>query len=242
MKFSFGLDADYQRGKRAYAGVILHVDLTTREFWVDRPPESFYRTLVGGRGFILHYLLTQTPARIDPLGRENLLIFAPGLLTGTVLPGTGRHAVGARSPLTGALASSEAGGWFGHELKRAGLDALVVHGKAVTPVYLWIKDGEIDIRAADHLWGRLTSATQEAIRSELGDEAIRVAQIGPAGEHLVRYAAIMHDVNRAAGRSGLGAVMGSKNLKAVAARGSALVGLADRDRLKDTLKWITSTY
>ena len=241
-KFSFGYEDAYKLGKRAYAGLILHVDLGTQEFWVDRPPESFYRFLVGGRGFILHYLLSQTSEGIDPLGAQNLLIFAPGLLTGTVLPGTGRHAVGAKSPLTGALASSEAGGWFGHELKRAGLDALVVHGKSETPVYLWIKDGEIEIRAADHLWGKLTAETQEAIRTELGNDKIRIAQIGPAGENLVRYAAVMHDVNRAAGRSGLGAVMGSKNLKAVAARGSTQVGLSDKGKLKDTLKWITSTY
>lgn len=241
-RFSFGYDPEFKAGKRAYTRVILHVDLTNQEFWVDRPEESFYRSLVGGRGFILHYLLSQTPKGTDPLGPENLLIFATGLLTGTVLPGTGRHAVGAKSPLTGALASSEAGGWFGHELKRAGLDALVVHGKSETPAYLWIKDGEVEIRPADHLWGQLTADTQEKIRAELGDDKIRIAQIGPAGENLVRYAAVMHDINRAAGRSGLGAVMGSKNLKAVAARGSALVGLADKSKLKDTLKWITSTY
>ncbi|MCJ7701672.1 MAG: hypothetical protein MUO62_08830, partial [Anaerolineales bacterium] len=148
----------------------------------------------------------------------------------------------AKSPLTGALASSEAGGWFGHELKRAGLDALVVHGKSEKPVYLWVKNGEIEIRPANHLWGKLTADTQGKIQAELEDEKIRIAQIGPAGENLVRYAAVMHDVNRAAGRSGLGAVMGSKNLKAVAARGSARIGLAAKDKFKDTLKWITSTY
>lgn len=241
-KYSFGYDPEFKTGKRAYAGGILHVDLTNQEFWVDRPEESFYRTMIGGRGFILHYLLSQTPEGVDPLGPENLLIFATGLLTGTVLPGTGRHAIGAKSPLSGALASSEAGGWFGHELKRAGLDALVVHGKSETPVYLWIKDGEVEICPADHLWGRLTADTQAQIHAELEDDKIRVAQIGPAGENLVRYAAVMHDVNRAAGRSGLGAVMGSKNLKAVAARGSAMVGLVDKTRLKSTLKWITSTF
>ncbi len=240
--FNFGYDEAYKQGKRAYAGVVLHVDLAKQEFWVDRPKESFYRTLLGGRGFILHYLLTQTPAGIDPLDPENLLIFAPGLLSGTVLPGTGRHAVGAKSPLTGALASAEAGGWFGHELKRAGVDALVVHGKSETPVYLWVKDGAVEIRPADHLWGQLTGDTQDQIQTELEDDKIRIAQIGPAGEKLVRYAAVMHDVNRAAGRSGLGAVMGSKNLKAVAARGSVRVGLADKAKLSDTLKWITGGY
>ncbi len=241
-KYTFDIDSDYKKGNRAYSGVILHVDLTTQNFWVDRPVDSFYRQLVGGRGFILHYLLSQTPQGVDPLGPENLLIFAPGLLTGTILPGTGRHAVGAKSPLTGALASAEAGGWFGHELKRAGLDALVIHGKSKTPIYLWIKDGKVEIRPADHLWGQLTAETQEQIHAELDDDKIRIAQIGPAGENLVRYAAVMHDVNRAAGRSGLGAVMGSKNLKAVAARGTARVGLADKSKMSETLKWITGGY
>jgi aldehyde:ferredoxin oxidoreductase len=233
---------DFLAGKSACTGKILHIDLSESRFWLDEPPESFYRALIGGRGFILHYLLTQTPAGADPLGPENLLVFAAGLLTGTILPGSGRHAVGAKSPLTGALASGEAGGWWGHELKRAGFDALVVHGRAPQPVYLWIKDGAVEMRPAAHLWGLLTAEAQLQLRAELGDPAIRVAQIGPAGENLVRYASIMHDVNRAAGRSGLGAVMGSKNLKAVAVRGSKTVGLADKQRLKSTLAWITSGY
>lgn len=240
--FSFGYLPPFEEGRQAYTGQILHVDLTNRKFWVDQPDGNFYRSLIGGRGFILHTLLTHTSARVDPLGPENLLIFAAGLLTGTILPGTGRHAVGAKSPLTGALASSEAGGWFGHELKRAGLDALVIHGKAPKPVYLWIKDGTIEIRPADHLWGGLTAEVQTKIQDELEDDDIRIAQIGPAGENLVRYASIMHDVNRAAGRSGLGAVMGSKCLKAVAVRGRKRVGVANREKLNVTLKWITSTY
>jgi aldehyde:ferredoxin oxidoreductase len=241
-KFDYEIDVDYKKGKRAYSRLILHVDLSKADFWVEHPEESFYRQLVGGRGFILHYLLSQTPAGIDPLGPENLLIFAPGILTGTVLPGTGRHAVGAKSPLTGALASAEAGGWFGHELKRAGLDALVIHGKADNPVYLWIKDGQAELRPANHLWGQKTGETQEQIQAELEDPKIRIAQIGPAGENLVKYAAVMHDVNRAAGRSGLGAVMGSKNLKAVAVRGTSRVGLVDKSKLSETIKWINGGY
>ena len=240
--FSFGYLAEFENGKRPYTGQILHINLTTRACWLDQPAEGFYRSLIGGRGFILHYLLTQTEPGIDPLSPENLLIFAPGILTGTVLPGTGRHAVGAKSPLTGALASSEAGGWFGHEIKRAGLDALIIHGKALEPVYLWINDGVLEVRSADHLWGGLTADVQAKIRNELEDEQIRIAQIGPAGENLVRYANIMHDVNRAAGRSGLGAVMGSKNLKAVAVRGGKRISVANREKLKETLKWMTTTY
>jgi len=240
--FNVEFDTEFANAKRAYTGKILHIDLTNERFWVDEPDDSFYRFLIGGRGFILHYLLQDMPAKVDPLGPKNLLIFACGLLSGTILPGTGRHAVGAKSPLTGALAASEAGGWWGHELKRAGFDALVIHGQAKKPVYLWINAGHVEIRPADHLWGKLTADTQDQIHQELGDENIRVAQIGPAGENLVRFAAVMHDINRAAGRSGLGAVMGSKNLKAVAVRGTKLVGLADKSALKETLKWITSTY
>jgi aldehyde:ferredoxin oxidoreductase len=232
----------FQAGQSAYTGKILRVDLTDGKIWHDEPDPGFYRKLIGGRGFILHYLLSEMAAGTDPLSPGNLLIFAAGLLTGTVLPGTGRHAVGAKSPLTGALASSEAGGWWGRELKRAGFDAVVISGQASRPVFLAIIDGKVSIREADHLWGKLTADVEGLIRQDLEDEMVRIAQIGPAGENQVLYAAIMHDVNRAAGRSGLGAVMGSKNLKAVAVRGSQRIGLADKGQLKDTLKWITSTY
>ena len=240
--FSAQPDDLFINKQRAYTGQILRVDLGTGEMWVDRPDDSFYRMFIGGRNVILHYLLKEMPANADPLGEENLLIFAPGLMTGTILPGAGRHAVGAKSPLTDALASSEAGGWWGAELKRAGFDALIIKGKATSPVYLWIKDGKVEIRDAGNLWGKLTADAEDAIRQELDDERIRVAQIGPAGENLVRYACIMHDTSRAAGRSGLGAVMGSKNLKAVAVRGSWSVGVADLDRIKPVQKWIFDQY
>lgn len=226
----------------SYTGRILNINLTNENIWVDEPSDEFYRKYIGGRGMILYYLLSVMPAGVDPLGSDNLLIFASGILTGTVLPGTGRHAVGAKSPLTGALASSEAGGWWGTELKKAGFDAIIIHGKASQPVYLWIKNGRVEIYPAMGLWGLKTGETQQEIRKEFGDEKIRVAQIGPAGENLVRYAAIMHDINRAAGRSGLGAVMGSKNLKAIAVRGTLPIGLADRSRMDKTMRWITGGY
>lgn len=229
-------------GKSSWTGQILKVDLSSRQMRVDRLGEDFYRRYLGGRGVILYYLLNETPSGIDAFAVENLLIFAPGILTGTVLPGSGRHAVGAKSPLTGALASGEAGGFWGAELKRAGYDAIVISGKSETPVYLWIYDGKVEICDASHLWGKLTADAQDIIRAELGDKNIRTALIGPAGENLVRFASVMHDVNRAAGRSGLGAVMGSKNLKAVAVRGSMNVGLADKAALDETLKWILGGY
>jgi aldehyde:ferredoxin oxidoreductase len=223
-------------------GRILHVDLTRGETRVEHPPEEFYRLLVGGRAVIAYLLLRDLPRGADALGPDNLLIFAPGIMQGTNFPGAGRHAVGGKSPLTGALGSSEVGGWWGHEFKRTGFDALVIRGRAESPVYLWIRDGEVEIRPADHLWGMATAPAQAAIREELGDERARVAQIGPAGENLVRYAAVMHDVNRAAGRNGLGALMGSKHLKAVAVRGTQTVSIADRARTTAIARWFAESY
>jgi aldehyde:ferredoxin oxidoreductase len=240
--FASSPSREFLSGKSAYTGRILRLNLTTGEIWTDEPEDAFYRKFVGGRNIILHYLLTFMPAEADPLGPDNLLIFAPGLLTGTALPGAGRHAIGGKSPLTGALGSSEAGGWWGAELKRAGFDALVIQGKAETPVYLWITDGTVEIRDATSLWGQLTADVQKHLQHELGDEKIRVAQIGPAGENLVRFASVMHDINRAAGRSGLGAVMGSKNLKAIAVRGNYSVGLADKKRMATVQKWVNENY
>ncbi|MGQ9767290.1 MAG: aldehyde ferredoxin oxidoreductase family protein [Anaerolineae bacterium] len=223
-------------------GKILHVDLTHNKIWVETPPEDLYLKLVGGRGLVAYLLLRDMPARADPLGPDNLLIFAPGILQGSNLPGSGRHGVGGKSPLTGGLGSSEAGGWWGHEFKRAGFDALVVRGRAAEPVFLWIHDGQAEIRPAGHLWGRDTASVQAALRADLGDERIRVAQCGIAGERLVRYAAVMHDVNRAAGRNGLGAVMGSKNLKAVAVRGTLNLPVAERKRVLSVARWLGENY
>jgi aldehyde:ferredoxin oxidoreductase len=223
-------------------GRILHVDLNTGEHYVERPPEAFYRLLVGGRAMVAYFLLRDLPPGTDPFDPANPLIFAPGIMQGTNLPGAGRHGVGGKSPLTGAIASSEAGGWWGHEFKRTGYDALVIHGRAAAPVYLWIKDQEVAIRPAGHLWGQLTHPVEVAIRAEVADVRARVAQIGPAGENRVLYAAIMHDVNRAAGRNGLGALMGSKNLKAVAVRGTTAVPIADRRPVTATAKWLGANY
>ncbi len=223
-------------------GKILHVNLTTGETHIEQPGDDFYRLLIGGRAVVAYLLLRDLPAQTDPLSPDNLLIFAPGVMQGTNLPGAGRHGVGGKSPLTGAIASSEAGGWWGHEFKRTGFDALVIRGWAKSPVYLWIHDDQVEIHPADHLWGMLTAPAQEAIRNELGDKRIRVAQIGPAGENKVLYSAIMHDVNRAAGRNGLGALMGSKNLKAVAVRGTINVPVAVRPQVTGVAKWLGANY
>jgi aldehyde:ferredoxin oxidoreductase len=239
--FTTPYEAEKRLKKNSINGRILRVDLSSGKLWIEQPGEQFYRKYIGGRGVILYYLLKELTPKIDPFSSENLLIFASGVLTGTI-PGGGRHAVGCKSPLTGALASGEAGGWWGVELKRAGFDAIVIQGKALQPVYLWIKDGTVEIRDAAHLWGKPTADTEEAIRNELGDEKIRVAQIGPGGENLVRFACIVHDRSRAAGRSGAGAVMGSKNLKAIALRGSSALGVADRQVIAPVVRWINSNY
>ena len=223
-------------------GKILRVNLTTGDIGVDEPDEDFYRTYFGGWGMVAYYLLKEVPPGTDPLSPENKLIFALGPLTGTALAGASRNAVGAKSPLTGLFGEADVGGWWNAELKRAGYDGIIVEGRAAKPVYLWVKDGEAEIRDATHLWGKTTADSQKAIREELGDDRIRTAQIGPAGENLVRYACVINDLKHSAGRTGMGAVMGSKNLKAVACRGSKLPPLADRAAVTEVTKWFGKNY
>ena len=223
-------------------GKFLHVDLNTGKHWLEQPSDELFLKLVGGRALVAYLLLRDLPPGSDPLGPDNLLIFAPGILQGSNLPGSGRHGVGAKSPLTGAIASSEVGGWWGHEFKRSGFDALIVHGRAERPVYLWISDGEVEIRQAGHLWGRDTAEVEKTLREELRDDKLRVAQCGVAGENQVLFANIIHDITRAAGRGGLGAVMGGKNLKAVAVRGTQRLPVADRKRLATVAKRFGETY
>ena len=169
-----------------YHNKILRVDLSTGEIGVDEPGEHFYRAYYGGWNVIAHYLLTETEPDIDPLGPDNLLIFAPGILTGVPVGGGGRNAVGAKSPLTGGFGAAEVGGFWGAELRRAGWDAIVIKGASDKPVYLWIQDDKVEIRDAAHLWGKPTADVQEAIQEELGDKRICVTQTGVAGENLVR--------------------------------------------------------
>ena len=225
----------------AYWNKILHVDLTKGETWIEEPGDAFYRRYGGGRGYIAHYLLKHVPQGADPLGPENIIVFAPGVLTGSPVPGAGRHSVGAKSPLTGGFGEAESGGYWGAEVKRAGWDAIVVHGASETPVYLWINQDEVEIRDASQLWGKVTGDVEEQIREELDDRLIRVAQCGPAGENLVRFACVANDLHEMAGRTGLGAVMGSKKLKAIAVRGKTAVPVADKDELKSTAKWVAKT-
>lgn len=227
--------------RTGYWNKILHVDLTAGTTRIEEPGDAFFRLYGGGRGLIGHYLLKYVPTNADPLGPDNVLIFAPGVLTGAPVPGAGRHSVGAKSPLSGGFGESEAGGFWGAELKRAGWDAIVVHGAASKPVYLWINDDTVEVRDAAHLWGKITGDVEGILKEEIGDPRVRVAQIGPAGENLVRFGNIANDLNEFAGRSGMGAVMGSKKLKAVVVRGRTPVKIADQPALLGISKWVSST-
>jgi len=199
---------------------VLHVDLTRRALDIEEPPESFYRTYYGGSALGAYYALRDVPAGADPLGEANVLTLALSIVTGAPISGLCRMTAVAKSPLTGGIGDSQCGGFWPAELKFAGFDAIIIRGKASTPVYLWIHDGHAELRDAAHLWGSTTGDTEAQIKAELGDDAIEVLEIGPAGEAMVRFASIMNMSNRANGRTGMGAVMGSKKLKAIAVRGS----------------------
>jgi aldehyde:ferredoxin oxidoreductase len=200
-------------------GKILRVDLSTSSIEVEDLSEEFYKLYPGGKALAGFILLNEMLAHTDPFAPENVLVIANGLLTGAPVSTATRYVVSARSPLTMGYGESEAGGFWGPELKMAGFEAIVIKGRSPEPVYLWIQEGEVEIRPAGHLWGHLTAEVQGTIRAELGDKRIRVLQIGPAGENLVRFAGITNDLRHFNGRTGMGAVMGSKNLRAVAVRG-----------------------
>lgn len=210
-----------------YAGKVLRVDLSRSTLEDERLVEEQARAYLGGSGLAARYLYDVLDSDVDPLGPENPLLFMTGPLVGTSAPACGRFAICARSPQTGLWGESNCGGFFGPELRFAGYDGVLITGRAEEPAYLTVVDGRPALRPAGHLWGEDTYASQERIRQELGDRKVRIACIGPAGEKQVKYAAVMHEHGRAAGRTGMGAVMGSKNLKAVAVRGSASVPLAD---------------
>jgi aldehyde:ferredoxin oxidoreductase len=212
---------------------ILRVNLTRGEVTVEEPGALYFRRYMGGWNIIADVLLREMPAGVDPLGPENRLIFAPCVVTGLPISGVSRNAVGAKSPLTGTFGAAEVGGHWAAHFKQAGFDALIVEGVSPRPVYLWVADGKAEIRDASHLWGKTTKETQEAIREELGDRRVELAMIGPGGENLVRYACVMNGLKDAAGRTGMGAVMGSKGLKAVAARGTQRLDAFDADALRE---------
>lgn len=213
----------------AYAGTILRVDLTTGRVSLE-PTAAYARAWLGGSGLAQWILYNEVKPGTDPCGPANKLIIGAGPLNGTLAPGASRVAADAKGPLTGGVGSSNSDGHFSVELKFAGYDTIVFEGRAEKPVYLWIHDDHIELRDAIHLWGRTTWETDDLIRHELHDERIQVMCIGPAGENLVKGACIIVNKGRACGRCGLGAVMGSKNLKAIAVRGTGGVKIADPKR------------
>ena len=205
---------------------IAYINLSTGEVRTSPIPAEVRRKFLGGRGLDAYLLYNHTEKDVDPLGPDNALIFSGGLLTATCASATARTHVMAKSPLTGLLGSANMGGFFAPELAWAGFHHLVIKGRSEKPVYIWVHNGEIEIREAAGIWGRSVTESQWEIRRELGDEEVKSAVCGPAGENLVRFANVMTGIKNAGGRTGMGCVMGSKNLKAVAARGSMDIRIA----------------
>jgi aldehyde:ferredoxin oxidoreductase len=221
---------------------LLHVDLTTRQTRVETLPETVVRKHLGGGALAAHILLRDMPAGVDPLGPDNVLVFMTSVINGLSLSGTNRYTAAAKSPLTGGYGESEAGGWWGPELRAAGWDGVVIRGQSPTPVYLWIKDDTVEIRDATPYWGQLSGEVQDGIERELGDKRVRVLQTGVSGERGVRFAAIVNQLKHFHGRGGLGAVMGAKKLKAIVVRGSKPPAAADKDGAKKQLVFFKDHY
>jgi aldehyde:ferredoxin oxidoreductase len=220
-----------------YMGKLLAVDLSSGELRDEPLDPTVAHEFVGGAGYAARYLYDELGPHTDPLGPDNSLMFMTGPLVGTRAPSCGRHEVCAISPLTGIWGESNSGGFWGAELKFSGYDGIVIRGKSDKPVWLSITSGQPSaLHDAGELWGLDTYETQQRLREELEDQKVRVASIGPAGENQVLFAAVMNDHGRAAGRTGMGAVMGSKNLKAIAVRGSKRVPLADKGAFRQTAK------
>jgi len=218
-------------------GKILHVNLTDATWHLEEPSPEWYRTYMGGSAVGSYYLLKYIKPGVDPLSPENVLVFATSVVTGAPFSGFNRFTVAAKSPLTHCFGGAEGGGYFGPELKFAGFDVIVVFGKAEKPTYLYINDGQIELKDATKLWGRDNSETLRLIAEEVGEKRVRVASIGPAGERLVRIANICNDMEHFNGRTGMGAVMGSKNLKAVAVRGTKPLEMAEPEKVKEIVQW-----
>jgi aldehyde:ferredoxin oxidoreductase len=226
----------------AVTAKILHVDLSARTTRVEEIPEPLLRRYLGGGGLAAYLLLRDMPPGVDPLGPDNVLVFTTSIINGLSLSGTNRYTAAAKSPLTGGYGESEAGGWWAPELRAAGYDGISVRGRAESPVYLWIKDGQVEFRDASAYWGKLSGEVQEGLEQELGDKRIRVLQTGISGERGVRFAAIVNQLKHFHGRCGLGAVMGAKNLKAIVVRGSKINAPVDKVAAKSTLTFFKDHY
>jgi len=215
---------------------IIRADLAKQAYKVEKIGDEVLRKFIGGRGLGVKILYDELKPKIDPLKPENKLIFMTGPLVGTYVPTAGRFHVITKSPLTGSIGDSNCGGDWGPELRFAGYDGIILEGKATKPVYMWIHDGAVEFKSAARLWGKGVWDTEDMIREEIGEKDAKIASIGPAGENLVLIAGIINRKHRAAGRAGVGAVMGSKNLKAIAVKGNKKVPIADETRLREAVK------
>lgn len=215
-----------------YKGQILHINLTSKQIETEHPDDSFYRTYLGGGAVGAYYLLTKTNGQTDPFSAENPIIIAPSVTTGAIVSGVSRCSVVSLSPLTAAAGEGQAGGSIGPMIKRAGYDAIVITGQSATPCYLFISSDQTEIRDAAELTGKAVSEAHALLESTLGKSKLSIIQCGPAGEKRVRFANLMVDRSNVVGRTGLGAVFGSKNLRAVAVRGDGTIAFSDPDRLR----------
>src|SRR4030042_1230829 len=204
--------------KKGYAGKILRIDLTTSKFSAE-PTEKYASKFLGGRGINQKILLEDLKPKVTPFEPANIICFGAGALVGTPVPGAARLSIDSKNVFTNGIGSANAGGGFAGELKFAGYDHLIIQGKAREPVYLWIEDDKISFRPAKEIWGRRTSETEKMIQNDLGQKEIQVLCIGPAGKNITKSACIIVSGSRIAARCGLGAIMGSKNLKAIAVKG-----------------------
>lgn len=220
-----------------YTGKILVADLSAGTLSVDEHDDAWYRRYMGGAALAMDYILRGVPANADPLGPENVLVFAVGPLTGTAISGQSRMSVNCKSPLSGLIGDAQVGGFFPAEMKMAGFDAIVVKGQAASPVYLWIKDGQFELRDASKYWGMQTGEFEDAIAADLGDAKLQTMTIGKAGENMVKFACPVTFTSRAPGRTGTGAVMGSKNLKSIVVRGTGKVAINEPEGLKKLTQW-----
>ena len=212
---------------------LLRIDLTNGTSRVEDIPESVVYDYMGGTGYITYYLYKELEPKIDPLSIENKIIIAPGPLQGTKVPVSGRYAMGTKGPLTGLYLDSNAGGFFGPEVRFAGYDIIIIEGKSEKPVYVSVKDDIVSFKNAEDLWGKYVYETEVLIKELENDPKMRILSIGPAGENLIRFACTTSDNFRNAGRGGLGAVFGSKNLKAVAVKGSTRPTNGNQEKIEE---------
>ncbi len=219
-----------------YHGKILHVDLTHHKFKVEEPDDILYRKYMGGSAMGVHYLLKNTPPKIDPLDPRNTLCFFTSVITGAPISGLSRLTVTAKSPTSQLVGDSQSGGMFPVAFKGSGYDGIVITGRSEKPVYLWINSEKSELRDANHLLGRFTADVEDAIRAELGDDKVQIAQCGPAAENEVLFGSIITNANRANGRTGMGTIMASKNLKAVAVSGRIKTPFANPEGIKELAK------